>query len=319
MSSPDNPYAAGAPYKMTLNSGAEPQAASAGALIKDTTTQAFNADVIQESRNQPVLVDFWAPWCGPCRQLAPALEKVVREGAGRVKLVKMNIDDHPAIPGQLGIQSIPAVVAFVGGQAVDGFMGAIPESQIRAFVDRVAKGKGPPDIFAEALEAAKQAAEQGDAAAAREIYGAILEQEPDKAEALIGLAALSLDDKDAKGAQALLDKVPAEGRKDSRYAALAARLELENQASALGDFAEAEARVIANPADLQARYDLALMQNARGMREEAAESLLAVVKADRNWNEAAARAQLLKLFEAWGPTDPATLSARRRLSSLLFS
>lgn len=318
MSNADNPYAApGAPYRVSMNSATPPPAA--GALIKDTTTQGFAADVVQESKNQPVLVDFWAPWCGPCRQLAPALERVVREAAGRVKLVKMNIDEHPAIPGQLGIQSIPAVVAFVGGQAVDGFMGAIPESQIRAFVDRVAKGVAPPDIFAEALDAAKQAIEQGDAAGAKDIYGAILDQEPGKAEALTGLAALALDEKDTASAAAHLAAIPAEKRNDPVVAALQARLDLENQASALGDFAEAEAKVIANPADLQARFDLALMQNARNMRDEAADSLLTIVKADRAWNDGAARAQLLKFFEAWGGSDASTLSARRRLSSLLFS
>lgn len=318
MSNANNPYAAsGAPYRVSVSSGAEQPVK--GALIKDTTTQGFAADVIQESKNQPVLVDFWAPWCGPCRQLAPALERVVKESAGRVKLVKMNIDEHPSIPGQLGIQSIPAVVAFVGGQAVDGFMGAIPESQIRAFIDRVAKGIAPPDVFSEALEAARLAVEQGDFAAAKDIYGAILEQEPGKPEAITALAGLLIDEKDMAGAAALLDTVPADRRNSPELVALAARLELDQQASALGDFAEAEAKVIANPADPQARFDLALMQNARGMRDEAAESLLTIVKADKAWNDGAARAQLLKFFEAWGAGDAATLSARRRLSSLLFA
>jgi putative thioredoxin len=318
MSNPSNPYAQpGTAYNVSLNSGTEPP--PQGALVKDTTTQGFAADVIQESKNQPVLVDFWAPWCGPCRQLAPALERVVKESNGRVKLVKMNIDDHPSIPGQLGIQSIPAVIAFVGGQPVDGFMGAIPESQIRTFIDRVAKGGARPDVFAEALEEAAKAAEEGNAATAKDIYEAILEQEPGKIEALTGLAGLLLDSGDSDGAAAILDRIPADKRNQASVAALLARIELEKQVSGLGDFAEAEARVIANPKDLQARYDLALMQNARGMRDQAAESLLAIVKADRTWNEAAARGQLLKFFEAWGPTDETTLAARRKLSSLLFS
>lgn len=318
MTDPANPYAQqGTSYKVSLNSGNEP--AAQGAAVKDTTTQGFAADVIQESKNQPVLVDFWAPWCGPCRQLAPALERVVRESNGRVKLVKMNIDDHPSIPGQLGIQSIPAVIAFVGGQPVDGFMGAIPESQIRTFVDRVAKGGGKPDVFAEALEEAVQAAGRGETDVAKEIYEAILEQEPGKVEALAGLAGLILDGGDVDGAKAILDRIPADKKGQATVAALLARIELENQVSGLGDFAEAEAKVIADPKNLQARYDLALMQNARGMRGEAAESLLAIIKADRGWNEEAARGQLLKFFEAWGPTDDATLSARRKLSSLLFS
>jgi len=313
MTSSDNPYAGQGGYRVSMNSGQEP------APIKDTTTQGFAADVIQESRSQPVLVDFWAPWCGPCRQLTPVLEKVVRASGGRVKLVKMNIDDHPSIAGQLGIQSIPAVIAFVNGQPVDGFMGALPESQVKAFIDRIAKGGAAPDVFGEALEAAKQAIEQGDRAAARDIYQAILEQEPGRVEALAGLAGLMIDDKDADGAAAVLDRIPADKRGDAAIAALFARIELERQVEGLGDFAAAEAKVIANPADLAARYDLALMQNARGMRDEAADSLLAIIKADRTWNDSAARAQLLKFFEAWGLTDPVTLSARRRLSSLLFS
>ena len=310
-----NPYASNGGYTIST----APSAPAPAHAVKDTTTQGFAADVIQESRNQPVLVDFWAPWCGPCRQLAPALEKVVREAAGRVKLVKMNIDDHPSIAGQLGIQSIPAVIAFVNGQPVDGFMGALPESQIRAFIDRVAKGEAPPDVFAEALQAATAQLESGDRAGAREVYEAILEQEPGKLEAIVGLAGLMIDDKDVDGARALIGRLPEEKTRDATVAALLTRIELENQVAELGDFAEAEAKVIANPQDHQARFDLALMQNARNDRAAAADSLLAIIKAARDWNEGAARAQLLKFFEAWGPADPETAAARRKLSSVLFS
>ncbi|MFZ1681611.1 MAG: thioredoxin [Rhizobiaceae bacterium] len=310
-----NPYASNGGYTIST----APSASTPAHAVKDTTTQGFATDVIQESRNQPVLVDFWAPWCGPCRQLAPALEKVVRESAGRVKLVKMNIDDHPSIAGQLGIQSIPAVIAFVNGQPVDGFMGALPESQIRAFIDRVAKGEAPPDVFAEALQAAADAAASGNRAAARELYEAILEQEADKLEAIVGLAGLLLDDKDADGARALIERLPEERKADASVTALLTRIELENQVAELGDFAEAEAKVIANPQDHQARFDLALMQNARNDRTAAADSLLTIIRLARDWNDGAARAQLLKFFEAWGQADPDTAAARRKLSSVLFS
>lgn len=286
-------------------------------LVKETSTASFRADVIEESRRQPVLVDFWAPWCGPCRQLTPVLERVVRAAGGRVKLVKMNIDDHPAIPGQLGIQSIPAVIAFRGGQPVDGFMGAIPESQIREFIDRVAGGSG--DRIEEAIEQAAEARANGDTQTAAQIYSAVLQQVPDNVPALAGLADLLYEAGQAERAKEVLSRVP-EAKKDAaEVAAVRAKMALAEQVAELGDPAELEARLAADPADHQARFDLAVIQNARGMREEAADNLLTIVKADRNWNDDAARRQLLKFFEAWGPGDEVTLSARRRLSSLLFS
>ncbi|WP_421915472.1 thioredoxin [Mesorhizobium sp.] len=289
------------------------------AVIKDTTTAAFAADVIQESRRQPVLVDFWAPWCGPCKQLTPQLEKAVKAAGGKVKLVKMNIDDHPSIAGQLGIQSIPAVIAFKDGQPVDGFMGAIPESQINEFINKVGgKGNGAPQV-ADALAAAAEARTAGDAQTAADIYDAILAQAPDTIEAIAGLGDLLFEAGDIEGAESLLATAP-EAKKDApALAALRAKMALAAQAASLGNPAEFERRLADNPGDHQARFDLAMIQNAHGDRTAAADNLLAIIKADRGWNDDGAKTQLLQFFEAWGMTDEATLAARRKLSSLLFS
>jgi len=335
MSDQENPYGSGGGnYDTHMSFGTQPSSAqassassdpaspaggtSAAELVRDTTTAGFTADVIRESRNQPVLVDFWAPWCGPCRQLTPALEKVVREAKGRVKLVKMNIDDHPAVAGQLGIQSIPAVIAFKDGQPVDGFMGAVPESQIRDLIDRVAGPSGGNRIEA-ALEAASDAREKGDLHAAAELYSAVLAEAPDNVDAAAALADILYDAGDAEGASETIAKVPAEKADHPALAAVKTRMELDRQVAALGNPAELEQRLAANPKDHQARFDLAMIQNARGEREGAADNLLAIMKADRSWKDDGARQQLLRFFEAWGMTDEATLSARRKLSSLLFS
>lgn len=316
MTAQDNPYSAGSAYQATVNySGSD--AAPAKPLVSDVTTANFAAEVIQDSRNQPVLVDFWAPWCGPCRQLAPALEKVVGEAQGRVRLVKMNIDDHPSIAGQLGIQSIPAVIAFKDGQPVDGFMGAQPESKIREFIERI--GGAATDPFAEALTAAAEALGAGDSATAAEIYGAVLEQEPGHAEAAAALAGMLIDAGQNEQAAAVLASVPPGKEADAILLPVRARLTLAEAASGLGDLDAALQRVAADPADHQNRFDLALLQNAAGRRDEAADSLLAIIRVAKEWNEGAARAQLLKFFESWGMSDASTLTARRKLSSLLFS
>lgn len=316
MSANDNPFASAAGgYGGQAGMSVSPTPAK-DQLIKDTTTATFAADVIRESRQQPVLVDFWAPWCGPCRQLTPVLEKAVVEARGAVKLVKMNIDDHPSIAGQLGVQSIPAVIAFRDGQPVDGFMGAVPESQVKDFIKRLG---GKTDVVAEALAEAAQAAERGDPRTAASIYGAILDRAPDTADAIAGLGAILLDAGDETGAQALLDEAPAGLADHAALAGLKARLALAEQVRALGDPRELEQRLRADPADHAARFDMAMIQNAHGQREEAAENLLAIVKADRAWRDDGARGQLLKFFEAWGMSDAATLAARRKLSSLLFS
>ncbi|HKA75056.1 MAG TPA: co-chaperone YbbN [Xanthobacteraceae bacterium] len=287
-------------------------------LVKDTTTQAFVKDVIEESRRQPVLVDFWAPWCGPCRQLTPVLEKVIRAAKGKARLVKMNIDDHPAIPGQLGIQSIPAVIAFVNGQPADGFLGALPESQVTAFVERLIKdrvGGEEKDL----LKAADAALADGDPAHAADLYAKVLQDDAGNTHALAGLARAYVETGALEQAKQMLALVPEAKHNEAPVAAARAALELAEQATSLGPVAELEQKVAANPLDHQARYDLALALNAKGRRNETLDHLLEIVKRDRKWNEDGARKQLVQLFDAWGPTDEATVSGRRRLSSILFA
>jgi putative thioredoxin len=320
MNTSDNPYGGGYATQHSLDGESVPEQATAGAIV-DTTTATFAADVIKESRNQTVLVDFWAPWCGPCKQLAPTLEKVVGEAAGRVKLVKMNIDEHPSIPGQLGIQSIPAVIAFRDGQPVDGFLGAIPESKIREFVDKVAgKSNGNKgDAAADALAAADGMREEGDLRGAAQVYAAILQQAPENLQAIAGLAEVLFEAGDVENAKDVLGRAPADKADAAEFAGIRAKLALAEEAAALGDEAELERKLSADPKDHQARFDLALVQNAKGERMAAADNLLAIMKTDRTWRDDGARQQLLKFFEAWGMNDEATLTARRRLSSLLFS
>jgi len=287
-------------------------------VVKETTTQAFVKDVIEESRRQPVLVDFWAPWCGPCRQLTPVLEKAVRAAKGKARLVKMNIDDHPSIPSQMGIQSIPAVIAFVNGQPVDGFMGALPESQVTGFIERLIKDKlGGEDE--DLLKLADAALAEGDAEEAADIYGQVLANEPGNVPALAGLARCQVATGDLAAAKQTLALVPEAKSGDAAVAAARAALELAEQAANLGPIVELEQKVAGNPLDHQARYDLALALNAQGNREGALDHLLEVVRRDRKWNDDAARKQLVQLLDAWGPTDEATVEGRRRLSSILFS
>jgi len=320
MSAQDNPFGgSGGGYTQTVQFGGDAPAPSpAVALVKDTTTAGFASDVIAESKRQPVLVDFWAPWCGPCKQLQPALERAVQAAGGRVKLVKMNIDQHPAIAGQLGIQSIPAVIAFKDGKPVDGFVGAVPESQIGELIDRVA-GKGGGAAIADALAAAADALTSGDMQGAAGLFDAVLAQEPDNIEAIAGLADILFDAGDIEAANEVLAQAPADKQEAPALVAIKAKIALAAQAASLGDPAPLRARLAQDPKDHQARFDLAMIQNGLGQRDEAADNLLQIFKADRTWNEDGARAQLLKFFEAWGPMDPATLAARRKLSSLLFS
>ena len=287
------------------------------ALIKDTTTTGFRQDVIAESMKQPVLVDFWAPWCGPCKQLTPIIEKVVTGFGGKVKLVKMNIDEHPQIAGQLGIQSIPAVYAFDRGQPVDGFMGALPEGKVREFVEKLV---GPGSLATEDLlaEAAELAA-AGDTDGAIELYGAVLTEDPENVPAIAAIAKLHVELNDLDKARRFLAMVPAGKVNDPVIAGVRAAIEVAEQAASLGDLAPFEQRLVADPDDHQARFDLALGLSGRNQREAAAEHLLSIVRKDRSWNEDAARKQLVQLFEAWGPTDPATIAGRRRLSSILFA
>jgi putative thioredoxin len=287
-------------------------------LVKDTTTATFRQDVLAESMQQPVLVDFWAPWCGPCKQLTPVLEKVVRAAGGKVKLVKMNIDEHPQIAGQLGVQSIPAVFAFQRGQPVDGFMGALPESQLKGFIERLVGPLGP-GAAEEILAEADELAEAGDMAGAAELYAAVLSQDPENAPALAALVKLHVELGDLDGAKRFLAMAPAAKANDPAIAGARAAIELAEQAGSLGDAADLQRRVEADPLDHQARFDLAVALNAQGRREEAANHLLEIVRRDRNWNDDGARKQLVQFFEAWGPMDEMTLAGRRKLSSILFA
>jgi len=277
-----------------------------------------NFDETVLKSGDPVLVDFWAEWCGPCKQLAPVLEKVVKAAKGKVKLVKMDIDKHPSIPGQLGIQSIPAVFAFVNGQPVDGFLGALPESQVVAFIERVTKdtiGAEEKDL----LKPADEALAKGDAAGAADLYAQVLAQDSGNVAALAGLARSYVITGAIEQAKQTLALVPETKRNDPAVAAARAALEIAEQAKSVGPITELEQKVAANPLDHQARFDLAVALNDKGRRQEAVDNLLAIVKRDRKWNEDGARKQLVQFFEAWGPTDEATVDGRKRLSSVLFA
>ena len=307
---------------MLQNGGTTTADATIGAapdgLIKDVTTQTFMKDVIEESKRQPVLVDFWAEWCGPCKQLTPVLEKAVKGAKGKVKLAKMDIDKHPAIPGQMGIQSIPAVIAFVNGQPADGFLGALPEGQVADFIARITKDKlgGEAQDF---LKSAEEALAAGNADEAIALYGEVLREEPGSVPALAGLARAHVETGALDQAKETLALVPEAKRNDAAVAAARSALEVAEQAQSVGPVGELEQKVAANPLDHQARFDLAVALNAAGKRQDAADHLLEIVKRDRKWNEDGARKQLVQFFEAWGPTDEATVNGRRKLSSILFS
>jgi putative thioredoxin len=302
---------------MTL--GNDSGGAAPATAVKDVTTASFGPDVIAASQRQPVLVDFWAPWCGPCKQLAPALEKAVADSGGKVKLVKMNIDDHPQIPGQLGIQSIPAVIAFDKGQPIDGFMGALPESQVRGFIERLV---GPLTAGAdETIAQAQAAAAAGDSEGAAALYSRVLTEDEGNIKAIAGLAKLHVDSGDLDQAKAVLSLAPAPAAgkdPDPALSAVKAAIDVAEQAAALGDVAPLEKALADNPSDNQARFDLALALNARGERDAAADRLLEIMKRERKWNDDAARKQLVQFFEAWGLMDPAAVTARRKLSALIF-
>jgi putative thioredoxin len=292
---------------------------AASSLIKDTTTAGFREDVMSESMRQPVLVDFWAPWCGPCKQLTPIIEKVVKEAKGKVKLVKMNIEEHPQIAGQLGVQSIPAVYAFSQGRPVDAFMGAVPESQIKEFIERLT-GPSPEEMDAEALRVeANSLLETGDAVGAAELFATLLAENSEDPVALAGLVRAQIAIGNLVQARRILETASEELAKQAPIIAARASLDLAEQAEKLGDISGFLSALEANPLDHQARFDLALALNAGGKREEAAEELIRILKADRTWNDDGARKQLLQFFEAWGPMDDATRFGRRRLSTTLFS
>jgi len=291
---------------------------AAAAPIKDATTATFMQDVVDASAQIPVIVDFWAPWCGPCKQLGPLLEKVVTEANGAVRLVKVDIDQSPEVAQSLRVQSIPAVFAFKNGQPVDGFVGALPESQIRAFVAKLVGGPVESPI-AQALEQAKALVEGGELGAASALFNQILSQEPGNPAALAGLARCYLATDNADKARQLLADLDDAQRADPDVASVLSALDLAEQGAEAGAPDELEARVAADANDHQARFDLAVALYGAGQRERAIDALLEIVRRDREWNDQAARKQLLKFFDAMGATDPLTLSGRRGLSSILFS
>lgn len=292
------------------------------AAIRDGSTATFMTDVIDASAQAAIVVDFWAPWCGPCKQLGPALEKAVKDSKGAVRLVKINVDENPELAQQMRIQSIPAVYAFKDGRPVDGFVGALPEAQVKQFVQRLAAlaGGEAPSPIADALALAKEANTAGDTARAVNIWTQVLQHEPENVDALIGLARAALAKKDIAGAKALLERVSADQANHADVAAAKTALELaETGQKAAGEIGKLEARLAADAKDHQARLDLAVALFAAGEREKAIDQLFEIIKRDRAWNEEAARRQLLKFFEAIGLADPLTVAARRRLSAILFA
>jgi len=291
----------------------------ANSAVKDATDASFMADVIEASKETPVIVDFWAPWCGPCRQLGPAIEKVVKEQQGKVRLVKINIDENPTYAGQLRVQSIPAVFAFVDGRPVDGFMGALPESQIRQFVGRLGKMGGLAEQIASALAMARAAVAQKEYETALDITGQILQADPTQAEAYALQAQALMDTNELETAAATLAAVPADKVNDPLIVSAKASLDLLMNPVDTSGLATLEAAVAANPADFASRLELAVLYNGAGRRADATDQLIAIIRKDRGWNDEAARKQLVQFFEAWGPKDEYTLQGRRKLSSVLFA
>ena len=289
-------------------------AAPAG-VIKDGTDAGFMADVIEASRETPVIVDFWAPWCGPCKQLGPAIERAVTAARGKVKLVKIDIDQHPQFAGQLRVQSIPAVFAFVGGRPVDGFTGALPESQVKAFVERLA-AQAPADETDELLTVGREALEAGDLNTAAQAFARVLQADPQDVRALGGMAKVYLDGGDLERAAEIAAMAPA-GARDPGLESVRAALALASAAPA--ETAGFERRLAADPTDHEARFELARALAGAGQLEAAMDHLLQIITADRDWNEGAARAQLLTVFEAAGPASDLARQGRRRLSAILFS
>ena len=299
--------------------GAQPQ----GDLIKDVSEADFMAEVIEASQKVPVIVDFWAPWCGPCKTLGPALEAAVTKAGGAVRMAKVNVDENQMIAGQLRVQSIPTVYAFWQGQPIDGFQGAVPGSEIDAFVKRVVEAAGgaggAEDGLAQAVEAAEQMLEEGAAADAAQTFAAILHEEPANAAAYGGMVRAYIAMDDLEQAEAILNGAPAEISTAPELEAAHARLELARQARNAGPVAELQSTVEAEPDNQQARFDLALALHASGKTADAVEQLLECFRRDREWNDGAAKAQLFTIFDALKPNDPIVLNGRRKLSSMIFA
>ena len=293
--------------------------AAAGDLVKNSDVRNFMTDVIEASRQVPVIVDFWAPWCGPCKQLGPALEKVVKQAGGKVRMVKINVDENQQLAAQMRVQSIPAVFAFVNGQPVDGFMGALPESQIKQFVDRLGGQGSMAEEIEAALAEARGLLDQQDIQSAAQVFASILQADREHAGAIAGLARCQIAAGDLENAQATLALVPPAKATDLEVISVKAALELALNPVDLSGAASLKAAIEADPDDFQARFDLAILLNGTGERAEATDQLIHIIKKKRDWNEEAARKQLVKFFEAWGPKDEFTLQGRRKLSSVLFA
>lgn len=288
-------------------------------VVSDATTASFMSDVVEASRTTPVIVDLWAPWCGPCRQLGPVLEKVTREAGGAVRLVKVDIDQNPEIAQSLRVQSIPAVFAFRDGQPVDGFAGAVPESQVREFVARLTGGAGAASPIDDLLEQAGEMAASGNHRGAAGLYNQILAHAPGETRALAGLATCLVETGDTERAREMIAGLDDEQQRDAEIVRVLARIDLADAGAEAGDAAALRRRLQANPDDLDARYDLAMALYGTHDREGAVDQLLESIRIDRDHNDEAARKQLIKLFGVFGHSDPLTVSARKRLSSILFS